>query len=110
MTRAIAIEVMGSDYIRYARACGFPRRVVRRIALRAALVPVIMAEKARLYGPDKMTERWNGRGKAWEDTGDDYVRADSGNHARKVEEAMRMLKHPANKQLYNEYLYRMLTE
>lgn len=40
-TRAIAIEVMGSDYVRYARACGFPRRVVRRIALRAALVPVI---------------------------------------------------------------------
>jgi peptide/nickel transport system permease protein len=40
-TRAIAIEVMGSDYIRYARACGFPRRVIRRIALRAALVPVI---------------------------------------------------------------------
>ncbi|WP_372621920.1 ABC transporter permease [Falsiroseomonas sp.] len=40
-TRAIAIEVMGSDYIRYARACGFPRNLVRRIALRAALVPVI---------------------------------------------------------------------
>ncbi len=40
-TRAIAIEVMGSDYIRYARACGFPRRIIRRIALRAALVPVI---------------------------------------------------------------------
>jgi peptide/nickel transport system permease protein len=40
-TRAIAIEVMGSDYIRYARACGFPRGVVRGIALRAALVPVI---------------------------------------------------------------------
>jgi ABC-type dipeptide/oligopeptide/nickel transport system permease component len=40
-TRAIAIEVMGSDYIRFARACGFPRAVVRRIALRAALVPVI---------------------------------------------------------------------
>jgi peptide/nickel transport system permease protein len=40
-TRAIAIEVMGSDYIRYARACGFPRHIVRRIALRAALVPVI---------------------------------------------------------------------
>jgi ABC-type dipeptide/oligopeptide/nickel transport system permease component len=40
-TRAIAIEVMGSDYIRYARACGFPRSVVRRIAMRAALVPVI---------------------------------------------------------------------
>ncbi|MBX9594176.1 MAG: ABC transporter permease [Roseomonas sp.] len=40
-TRAIAIEVMGSDYIRDARACGFPRRVIRRIALRAALVPVI---------------------------------------------------------------------
>jgi ABC-type dipeptide/oligopeptide/nickel transport system permease component len=40
-TRAIAIEVMGSDFIRYARACGFPRRVIRAIALRAALVPVI---------------------------------------------------------------------
>ena len=40
-TRAIAIEVMGSDYIRYARACGLPRPVIRRIALRAALVPVI---------------------------------------------------------------------
>jgi len=40
-TRAIAIEVMGSDYIRYARACGFPPSVVRRIAMRAALVPVI---------------------------------------------------------------------
>lgn len=40
-TRAIAIEVMGSDYIRYARACGFPRRTIRGIAMRAALVPVI---------------------------------------------------------------------
>ncbi len=40
-TRAIAIEVMGSDYIRYARACGFPRGVIRGIAMRAALVPVI---------------------------------------------------------------------
>lgn len=40
-TRAIAIEVMGSDYIRYARACGFPPRIIRRIALRASLVPVI---------------------------------------------------------------------
>jgi len=77
----------------------------------AALVPVIMAEKARLYGPDKMTERWNGRGRAVEDNGyDDEQQADAKNHARKVEEAMRMLKHPANARLYNEYLYRMLTE
>ena len=76
----------------------------------ASLVPVIMAEKARLYGPDKMIERWNGRGNAWEDNGEDMQWADSKNHARKVEEAMRMLTHPANKRLYNEYLYRMLTE
>ncbi len=76
----------------------------------ASLVPIIMAEKARLYGQDKAIERWNGRGRGWEDTGDDYVRSDSGYHARKVEEAMRMLKHPANKRLYDEYLYRMLTE
>lgn len=40
-TRAIALEAMGSDYIRYARACGYGPRLVRRIAMRASLVPVI---------------------------------------------------------------------
>jgi ABC-type dipeptide/oligopeptide/nickel transport system permease component len=40
-TRAIALSFMGSDAIRYARACGFPPHVIRRIALRAALVPIV---------------------------------------------------------------------
>lgn len=40
-TRAIAIEVMGSDYIRQARANGLSDRTLRKIAFRNALVPVI---------------------------------------------------------------------
>jgi ABC-type dipeptide/oligopeptide/nickel transport system permease component len=40
-TRAIALEAMGSDYIRYARACGYGPGLVRRIAMRASLVPVV---------------------------------------------------------------------
>lgn len=40
-TRAIAIEAMNSDYILYARACGYGPRLVRRIAMRASLVPVV---------------------------------------------------------------------
>ncbi len=39
-TRAIAIEIMGSDYIRQARASGLTHRTLRKIALRNALVPV----------------------------------------------------------------------
>lgn len=40
-TRAIALEAMGSDFIRYARACGYGPRLVRRIAMRASFVPVV---------------------------------------------------------------------
>lgn len=40
-TRAVAVEIMGSDFIRYARACGFSKSRIRRMALRSALVPVI---------------------------------------------------------------------
>lgn len=40
-TRAIAIEVLASDYIRFARACGFPRAAIRRIALRNSLAPLL---------------------------------------------------------------------
>ena len=67
-TRAIAIEVMGADYIRHARACGFPPRVVRRIALRAALVPVITfigAEFTSLLAAASLIEfvfAWGGLG------------------------------------------------
>jgi peptide/nickel transport system permease protein len=40
-TRAIAIEIMGSDFIRQVRAAGFGTGTLRSIALRNALVPVI---------------------------------------------------------------------
>lgn len=67
-TRAIAIEVMGSDHIRYARACGFPPRVIRVIAMRAALVPVITfigAEFTSLLAAASLIEfvfAWGGLG------------------------------------------------
>jgi len=40
-TRAIAIEVFGADYMRFARASGFSRRTLRRMALRNSLAPVL---------------------------------------------------------------------
>ena len=40
-TRAIAIEVFGSDYMRFARASGFSRATLRRMALRNSLAPVL---------------------------------------------------------------------
>jgi peptide/nickel transport system permease protein len=40
-TRAIAIEVLGSDYIRFARASGFSRATIRRMALRNSLAPIL---------------------------------------------------------------------
>ena len=40
-TRAIAIEVVGSDYMRFARASGFSQRTLRRMALRNSLSPIL---------------------------------------------------------------------
>ena len=42
LTRSAMLEVMGEDYIRSARAKGLsPGRIVRRHALRLALIPVL---------------------------------------------------------------------
>ena len=42
LVRAEMIDVLSSDYIRYARARGLPRRYIHfRLALRNALMPVI---------------------------------------------------------------------
>jgi peptide/nickel transport system permease protein len=41
MARSTMTEVMQSDFIEYARACGLPRSVIMRYALRNALAPVI---------------------------------------------------------------------
>jgi peptide/nickel transport system permease protein len=40
-SRAIAIEILGSDHIRYARAAGFGTRRIQRMVLRGAMVPLI---------------------------------------------------------------------
>ncbi|MCG8543957.1 MAG: ABC transporter permease, partial [Alphaproteobacteria bacterium] len=42
LTRSAMLEVLGQDYVRVARAMGVPeRRVVYRLALRNALIPVL---------------------------------------------------------------------
>lgn len=40
-TRAISLEVLSSDYVRYARSQGLRPRTVRRIALRNAITPIL---------------------------------------------------------------------
>lgn len=49
-TRAIALEVMSSDVVRYAHACGLPRRTVRRIVARNSATPVITFVGTELTG------------------------------------------------------------
>ncbi len=49
-TRAIALEVMTSDAVRYARACGLPRRTVRRMVMRNSATPVITFVGTELTG------------------------------------------------------------
>lgn len=67
-TRAIAIEVLGSDFVRYARAAGLPASRVRRIALRNCLVPVVTfvgSELTGLIGTTALIEyvfSWGGLG------------------------------------------------
>jgi peptide/nickel transport system permease protein len=67
-TRAIAMEVLASDYIRYARAQGLPAGDVRRMVLRNAMVPVVTfvgTELAGLVGTTSLIEyvfAWGGVG------------------------------------------------
>lgn len=49
-TRAIAIEVLSSDAVRYAHACGLPERTVRRLVLRNSAVPVLTFVGTELTG------------------------------------------------------------
>ena len=67
-TRAIAIDIMGSDYVRFARASGFSQATVRRIALRNAFAPVLTflgAELTSLLAAAALIEyifSWGGMG------------------------------------------------
>lgn len=49
-TRAIALEVVSSDTVRYARASGLSDRLVRRIVMRNATVPVVTFVGTELTG------------------------------------------------------------
>ncbi len=49
-TRAIAIEVLASDAVRYAHACGLPERTVRKLVLRNSAVPVLTFVGTELTG------------------------------------------------------------
>ncbi len=67
-TRAIALEVLSSDYIRYARAQGLPQREIRRMALRNSATPVVTfvgTEITGLVGTTSLIEyvfAWGGVG------------------------------------------------
>ncbi len=67
-TRAIALEVSASDYVRYARAAGLPRRQVQQMVLRNSRTPVITyvgTELTGLVGSTSLIEyvfAWGGLG------------------------------------------------
>lgn len=67
-TRAIALEVLASDYIRYARAQGLPKREVRAMALRNSMTPIVTfigTEITGLVGTTSLIEyvfAWGGLG------------------------------------------------
>ncbi len=49
-SRVIALDVINSDYITYARACGLPQGVVRRMVIRNSLAPIITLAGSELTG------------------------------------------------------------
>lgn len=67
-TRAIALDVLASDYVRYAAAQGLTPRMVRSMALRNSLVPVVTfvgTEITGLVGTTALIEyvfAWGGLG------------------------------------------------
>lgn len=67
----------------------------------AKMAAITLAEKAALYGEDRAVERWNGKGVAKNFKG--KVVANANNHAKKVSEMMKMLAHPSNLSLMNQY-------
>lgn len=67
-TRAIVLEVLSSDYVHYARACGLPRHEIHRIATRNSMVPVatfLAFELSYLFAASSLIElifAWGGIG------------------------------------------------
>lgn len=67
-TRAIALEVLSSDAVRYARASGLPQRTVRKLVLKNSATPVVTfigTEITGLVGTMSLIEyvfAWGGLG------------------------------------------------
>lgn len=65
-TRAIALDVLASDYVRYARAAGLPAREISRMVWRNSAVPIVTyaaVELAALFGVASVLElifSWGG--------------------------------------------------
>jgi ABC-type dipeptide/oligopeptide/nickel transport system permease component len=65
-SRAIALDILGSEYVRYARASGLGERLVRRIVWRNARVPLLTygaTEMVGLFGTASVLElifSWGG--------------------------------------------------
>ena len=49
-TRAVALDVLASDYVRHARASGLPPRMMRAIVWRNSAVPIITYASTELVG------------------------------------------------------------
>ena len=70
-TRAIALEVISSDAVRYARACGLKAKTVRQIVFRNSATPVLTfvgTEITGLVGTMSLIEyvfAWGGLGAIW---------------------------------------------
>jgi ABC-type dipeptide/oligopeptide/nickel transport system permease component len=67
-TRAVALEALSADWLRFARAQGLPEREVRRMVVRNSLVPIVTfvgTELAGLVGTTSLIEyvfAWGGVG------------------------------------------------
>lgn len=49
-SRVIALDVINSDYVSYARSCGLPQRLIRRIVVRNSLAPILTLAGSELTG------------------------------------------------------------
>lgn len=49
-SRVIALDVINSDYVSYARSCGLPHRIIRRMVVRNSLAPVLTLAGSELTG------------------------------------------------------------
>ena len=69
----------------------------------AATMLSVKSDLKEVDSPEKAVERYNGQGKANEIANGKIVPADSKKYVQKVQEALSLLEHPANKVLRDHY-------